>query len=345
MSDSKIEGLTKEPLSFAEDYLVHQGIDLRHISWTRLRGDGSDRVFFRISHPEGSVILVVQEHPHINDAGVSENDSFAYLCRHLKTKGVGTPEIYCQQEGRGFFILEDLGDVHLQHEALRIKESPGELEALYQKVLDLLPLIQIEGVRGLDPNRVHGAPYDKHFVLNRESGYFFRAFLKGYLHLDIPEDSLKEDFDRLADKVAQVENSFFLYRDFQSRNIMIKGKELRFLDFQDGHKGPLHYDLAALLLDPYVDLPDDLRQRLMEYYLRRLASFISIDKEKFLLEYPFVALHRSMQMLGAFAFLSTVKGKNHFRPYIPPAVSNLKRLLMLDCFIPYKGLRKVVEGL
>ena len=178
--------------SFAKDYLIQQGIDLRHISWKKLQGDGSDRVFFRISHPEGSVILMVHEHPHVNDAGVSENDSFAYLCRHLKTKGIDTPEIYREQEDRGFIILEDLGDIHFQHEALRIKHAPGELEALYQKVLDVLPLMQIEGARGLDPGRVHSAPYERHFVLNRESGYFFRAFLKGYLHLKFRNHPLRK---------------------------------------------------------------------------------------------------------------------------------------------------------
>ena len=124
---------------------------------------------------------------------------------------------------------------------------------------------------------------------------------------------------------------------------MIKEKQMRFLDFQGGRKGPLHYDLASLLLDPYVDVDDTLRQTLLEYYLTQLEMLIPIDKENFVAEYPLIALHRAMQILGAFGYLSTVKRRSHFKEYIPPAIKNLKKLLNLDIFSPYKNLRKVVE--
>ena len=117
---------------------------------------------------------------------------------------------------------------------------------------------------------------------------------------------------------------------------------MRFLDFQGGRKGPLYYDLASLLLDPYVDISDNLRNTLMEYYLTQLATLIPIDKENFVTEYPIIALHRAMQILGAFGYLSTVKRRYHFQEYIPSAIKNLKKLLNLDIFSPYKNLRKAV---
>jgi len=345
MNNFRKDQLSQEFISFAEGYLKKQGIISSEISWKQLSGDGSDREIYRLSCGKSSVIIVVNDHPLSNDLGINENDSFYYICNHLKAKGVGTPEVYEYRRDRGWFIVEDLSDVHLQDEALKIKHDPVKLEELYKKVLNILPLIQIKGAQGFDTNKIHSPPYDKHFVRKWESGYFFRSFLKGYLNLEISEDFLEDEFDELADKLYSVDGSFFLYRDFQSKNIMITQKQIRFLDFQGGRKGPLHYDLSSLLLDPYVDINDKLRQSLMEYYLGQLESLIPIDKEKFLSEYPFIALHRAMQVLGAFAYLSMVKKRLHFKKYIPPAIKNLKKLCNLDTFSPYKNLRKVVEGI
>lgn len=343
MNHFKKDQLSQELISFAEGYLENQGITTSEISWKHLKGDGSDRRLYRLSYGKGSVMVVVNDHPPSNDVGINENDSFYYICRHLKAKEIGTLEIYEYRRDKGWFIVEDLGGVHLQDEALKVKHDSLRLKELYQRVLDILPLIQIKGAQGFDTNKIHSAPYDKHFVRKWESGYFLRSFLKGYLNLTISEDFLEAEFDALADTLLSVDSSFFLYRDFQSKNIMIKQKQIRFLDFQGGRRGPLHYDLSSLLLDPYVDINDTLKNTLMEYYLEQLAPLIPLDKEKFLSEYSYIALHRNMQILGAFAYLSTAKKRYHFKKYIPPAIKSLKKLLNLDIFSPYKNLRKVVE--
>jgi len=335
--------LSQEFISFAVDYLRKRGITASEIAWKYLSGDGSDRMLYRLSYSKGSVIAVVNDHAPSNDLGINENDSFYYICHHLKAKGIGTPEIFEYRRDKGWFIMEDLGDVHLQDEALKIKHDPVRLEELYKKVLNILPLIQVKGAQGFDINKIHSVPYDSNFVRKWESGYFFRSFLKGYLNLDISEDSLEDEFDALADKVSSIDSSFFLYRDFQSKNIMIKQEQFRFLDFQGGRRGPLHYDLSSLLRDPYVDMSDKLNQTLMEYYLKQLTPLIPIDKENFFSEYSFIALHRNMQILGAFGYLSIVKKRHHFTKYIPSAIKSLKKLCNLDIFSPYKNLRKVVE--
>ncbi len=345
MNNCKKNKLSRELISFAETHLRNRGVASSKVSWEHLSGDGSDRRLYRLAFGKGSVIIVVNSHPPSNNMGTNENDSFYYICHHLMTKGIGTPEIYEYQRDKGWLILEDLGDVHLQDEALKTKHDLVKLEELYKKVLDILPVIQVKGAQGFDTNKIHSAHYDKNFVRQWESGYFFRSFLKGYLNLVISEDSLEDELDALADNISSLDSSSFLYRDFQSKNIMIKQENIRFLDFQGGRRGPLHYDLSSLLLDPYIDINNELKQTLMEYYLKQLATIISIDKEKFLAEYPFVALHRNMQILGAFGYLSTVKKRHHFKNYIPTAIKSLKHLLNLDIFSHYKSLKKVVENL
>lgn len=345
MNKHKKDRPSRELISFAEAHLRNRGVDSSQISWEHLLRHGSDRMLYRLTSHNGPVIIVVNDHPPSNDKGITENDSFYYIGHHLKTKGIGTPEIHEYQKDKGWFILEDLGDVHLCDEALKIKHDPFRLGELYKNVLDILPIIQVKGAQGFDTNKIHSAHYDKSFVRQWESGYFFRSFLKGYLHLDIAEDFLNNEFDALADKLTSIDNRFFLYRDFQSKNIMIKQKQIRFLDFQGGRRGPLHYDLSSLLLDPYVDIHNKLRQTLMEYYLKQLSTLIPIDKERFLSEYYFIALHRNMQILGAFGHLSTVKKRYHFEQYIPAATKSLKELLNLHVFSPYKNLKKVIENL
>jgi len=332
-------------LSFALDYLSRQGIDARTISWKPLAGDGSDRMLYRLVYPGGSAILVVNEHPPANERGVNENDSFAYICNHLRNRGFAAPAIHAFDRERGWFILEDLGDVHLQDRALMLKDNPPELEALYRRVLTVLPQIQVKAAEGFDSAQIHSRPYDKTFVRRWESGYFLNFYVRGYCKCAFREDRMAGELDDLAEALSTIEAAFFLYRDFQSKNIMITRGELRWIDFQGARLGPLHYDLASLLLDPYVDLTEKMREKLLHYYLEQLGRLMPVESSTFLDDYRVIALHRSMQMLGAFAFLSMVKGKMHFVSYMPAAVKSLKKLLEHDLFSPYRELRTAVEKL
>ncbi len=334
-----------ELCSFVEKHLSTRGIDTRTLSWHRCPQDGSDRTFYRIFFEQGSLIILVNEHPPANEAGVNENDSFYYLAQHLRSKGIGVPEIYAFEKERGWYILEDLGTVHLQDEVRRIAHHTEQLKELYQRVLEILPLIQVKGAEGFDPTRVHSVPYQRSFARAWESGYFFHSFLRGFLKLDIAHEYLNEEFDDLARHLPSAEGDYFLYRDFQSKNIMLQAQQIRFLDFQGGRRGPLHYDLASLILDPYVELPETLSASLIDYYLTCLGSHLPVNKETFLSVYPFVAIHRAMQILGAFGNLSTVKKRAHFIQYIHAAIKNLQNLCNLAIFAPYKNLKKVVAQL
>ena len=147
-------------------------------------------------------MVMVHERPSTDQRGVTENDSFLYIARHLRKKGVPVPEVYHHDLKRGWFIMEDLGDRHLQTEVLRIKGDRGQLIETYQKIIDLLILIQVEGRKGFDLNRTHNAPYDQGFMLAWESGYFHFAFLVGYLGLDIPDEVLRDELEELAQRAS-----------------------------------------------------------------------------------------------------------------------------------------------
>ena len=156
--------MPNHPIAFAENYLSERGITAHQTTWSPLRGEGSDRVLYRLTYPEGSLILAINEHPPTNSAGVNENDSFFYICNHLKSKGVALPEIYAFQRDKGWFIIEDLGNLHLYDEVLRAREDHQRCEALYKKVLAILPIIQVKGAQGFDTGKIHNPPYDRDFV-------------------------------------------------------------------------------------------------------------------------------------------------------------------------------------
>ena len=313
------------------------------LSWEEIAGDGSPRLFCRVTGKKGkSWVVMVHERPSTDQRGVTENDSFLYIARHLREKGVPVPEVYHHDMTQGWFIIEDLGDRHLQTEIMSIKGNRRRLIETYQKVIDLLIFIQVEGRAGFDLAQTHNAPYDQRFMLAWESGYFHFAFLVGYLGLKVPDEELSDELEDLAQRAAKARNKYFLHRDFQSRNIMVKDREFGILDFQGARLGPLQYDLASLLLDPYVELEERVQEELLAYYLRRIQERIDLDPQEFLEMYPFVALHRNMQILGAFAFLSQGMGKEYFREYIPPAVKCLRALLGDQLFAPYKTLKRVV---
>ncbi len=289
-----------------------------------LAGDGSDRRFFRVPG-EPSVVLL--NHPQPPGPGVSENDSYFFIGRHLRATGTPVPEIfaYCREEG--WMLLEDVGDVSLAQAAAA---APGhaELVALYRQALAILVHQQVEGSRDFNPAWCFDTPaVTRPFLLERECLYFVRAFVQGYLGLEVEAGDLAPDFEHLLHEACPEESPFFLHRDFQSKNLFIQGSALRVLDFQGGRRGPLGYDLAALLIDPYVDLSPARQEDLLDFYLGLLRQYGDFDPEDFREQYDHLALCRNLQILGAFGFLTRVKGKPWFARYIPPALAGLRRRL------------------
>ncbi|MCI5166628.1 MAG: aminoglycoside phosphotransferase, partial [Candidatus Electrothrix sp. GM3_4] len=192
--------------------------------------------------------------------------------------------------------------------------------------------------------------YDRALMLEQESGYFLRALCRNFLQLEIAEDKIAQDFNELARKASQAEATFFLHRDFQSRNIMVQQDRVRFIDYQAGRLGPLAYDLASLLIDPYAALPAPVQDELLEKYLDTLntldtldtvTALLPYDRVQFRQEYLLLALQRNLQILGAFAFLSQQRGKPFFRQYLAPALHSLQALLAKTATAEYLYLKSL----
>lgn len=290
-----------------------------------LAGDGSDRRFFRLL---GSPTVVLLHHPNPPGLGVNENDSYFHLGRHLEAQGAPVPEIYhyCREEG--WLLLEDLGDISLEG-ALQREGKEEQLRFRYRQALEILINLQLRGKEGFDPAWCFDTPVmHRPFLWERECGYFVRAFLRGYLGLKVKMEELAPDFERLLTQALIPGPNFFLHRDFQSRNLMIKNGRLRVIDFQGGRLGPLGYDVAALLIDPYMNLSPARQDELLNYYLDLLQERLpEVDRQAFSEQYRHLALCRNLQILGAFGFLTQVKQKANFARYIPAAVAGLRQRL------------------
>jgi aminoglycoside/choline kinase family phosphotransferase len=312
---------------YIEDYLFKRTLGHNFtFEISPLFGDGSDRKIYRVNFNDESVVFITNV-TAVKLGQICENDSFDYICRHLRAAGVLTPEIFSYSKEKGLFILEDLGDETL---FIRVKslDNMDEVEELYRRSLDVLLTMQTEGIKGFDPNMCYSTKYyDKETILKFESGYFFREFLNSYLNLNLDYDDFLSEFSYLADEALKNTGHFFLHRDYQARNIMLKDGDLRIIDFQGGRVGPLQYDLAALVIDAFVNLPFDMKDRLFDYYIGNLKNIMEVDEDDFKKRLSYTALHRTMQALGAYAFLTQKKGKTHFEEHMGKGVNNLKVFL------------------
>ncbi len=306
-----------------------------------LAGDGSDRSFYRLV---GSPSMVLLWQPGVPLTGVNENDSYYLIGSHLRRQGWPVPEVYhyCREEG--WLLLEDLGDVSLQI-ALGRQGQPGVARFWYQQALQILVDLQTRGREGFDVSWCFDtAVVDRTFLLERECGYFVRAFVSGYAELPVKYEDLAFEFEALACRALPAPSANLLHRDFQSRNLFLKDGRLRVIDFQGARLGPQGYDVAALLIDPYVGLAPDLQAELLEYYLEHLAAQSPVEIAAWREQYHYLSLCRNLQILGAYGFLSKVKKKDYFRRYIPPALASLQRRLG-ERKGEFPELEKVVEEL
>jgi aminoglycoside/choline kinase family phosphotransferase/dTDP-glucose pyrophosphorylase len=311
------------------------------LRWEPLAGDGSDREWFRIRGPEGT--LVAADHGLRTDAHTTEADAFALIGAHLHGCGAAVPAVHFADRFAGLVFVEDLGGTHLQA-IVHAEPERHTVRSLYRTTIDALVHMAVAGARGFDPGWAwQSACFDREVVLERECRYFCERFLAGHAGVAVAFEDFRDEFERLADGIAHHAVGGFLHRDMQSRNIMIRDGRPYFIDFQGGRVGPVQYDLASLLIDPYVQLPADDQARLYEYAAARFARLLATDREGFRRGYELCALSRNLQALGAFAFLSRVKRKPRFEGYIPAALNGLAA--RLAAFRPpgFPKLRAAVE--
>ena len=311
----------------------------------RLKGDGSDRTWYRLT--SGNRSLIMADHGIRTHPSVSEVDSFVAIGKHLRSKRIPVPRLLSHDPFSGLVFLEDLGDTDLQSTVGKTT-GPDAIGGHYRIVIHHLIRMSRLGAEDFDPAWSYQGPrYDKTLILDRECRYFVEAFLDGYLGWKTGFDDLKDEFGLLADRALEFSVDGFMHRDFQSRNIMVNDSSVHFVDFQGGRLGPLQYDLASLLIDPYVNLPHHLQTQLLNDSIAMLptAGYRNINADAFRRSYTYCCLTRNLQILGAFGYLSRVKRKTHFEQYIPPAVETLKRSFTVLDSVEFPKLKNILDRL
>ncbi len=290
------------------------------ILFTQLPESGSSRKYFRLISKSQSVIGVYNPDKR-------ENSAFIYLTKHFHKQKLNIPKIFKTDLENGFYLLEDLGDITLFSLLNKDRNSSSlNLEIYYRCVIDQLLKFQIIGNKGLNYKYCYPrAAFDSQSI-KWDLNYFKYYFAK-LLNLQFDEQKLENDFDLLSNYLLKSDSNYFMYRDFNSRNIMIKNNELYFIDYQGGRKGPLQYDIASLLFDSKANLSSSLRKKLLAYYIDSLSNLLTINKQNFnKYYYPFVLI-RLLQMFGAYGYRGYYEGKAHFLKSIPYAVKNLESIL------------------
>jgi aminoglycoside/choline kinase family phosphotransferase len=283
---------------------------------------GSGRNIIRLSAEQQSAIGILY---NVRE----ENVAFLEFSRHFRKHGLPVPEIYAEDLNQGAYLEEDLGDTTLFEFLSKHRTgeniAPDVVEA-YRKVVAVLPRFQVEAGRDLNYKVCYPrASFDRQSI-SWDLNYFKYYFLR-LAGIPFNEQALEDDFDSLTNFLLSADCDYFLYRDFQSRNIMLKSGQPFFLDYQGGRKGALQYDIASLLYDAKADLPPDLRQQLLDLYIDKLGAFVDVKREAFLHYYYAYVYVRILQALGAYGFRGFYERKPHFLQSVPYALKNLRWLL------------------
>lgn len=283
---------------------------------------GSGRQIIRLASTRNKAIGILY--------GVrEENCAFLEFSRHFFRHGLPVPEIYADDLDAGAYIEQDLGDTTLFEFLSKNRSGAAiapEVAQTYRKVVELLPKFQIEAGRDLNYNICYPrGSFDRQSIV-WDLNYFKYYFLR-LAGIPFNEQSLEDDFERLTEFLLSADRDYFLYRDFQSRNIMLCDSKPFFLDYQGGRKGALQYDLASLLYDAKADLTPELRQQLLDHYLESVTDYADINRESFLKYYYAYVYVRILQALGAYGFRGFYERRPHFLQSVPFALKNLRWLL------------------
>lgn len=293
---------------------------------------GSNRRYFRLTSHIHTAIGVI-------GTSINENEAFLSIAAHLRQKKLPVPEVYAVSDDHICYIQEDLGDTSLFSLLMESQKRGGyddsDIELLTQ-VMRILPDIQWCGAEGFDFSHCYPSPTLNHRGIQWDLHYFKYCFLKA-TGLEFEEELLEDDFDHLATIILQEASDTFMYRDFQSRNVMIHEGQPWFIDFQGGRRGPIEYDLVSFLWQARARFTPEIRNKLLSEYLHSAHRYRSFDEDIFIQRLQYFVLFRTLQVLGAYGYRGYFEHKAHFVQSIPLAIENLRTLLSENDFadMPY----------
>ena len=316
-------------------YQTYTGVAAETI--TELPSSGSNRRYFRLTGTQNLI--------GVYGTSIEENNAFLYMAAHFRKKGLPVPEVYCVSADKTCYLQEDLGDTLLFNAIEKGRTTSvfsEEEKELLRKTIRLLPAIQFAGADGFDFSHCYPQPEFNQRSILWDLNYFKYCFLKA-TGLEFQEDKLEDDFQKMSDVLLRSSSATFMYRDFQSRNVMIKDDKPWFIDFQGGRKGPFFYDVASFLWQAKAQYPDTLK-KLLEEYIDALCKYKPVDREYFFSQLHHFVLFRTLQVLGAYGFRGYFEKKPHFIQSVPYAIENLRQLLR-DEYPEYPYLCSVLREL
>jgi len=286
----------------------------------KLQQSGSDRIYFRIFSDNKTFIATY-------NLNIQENKTFIAFAHHFKQQGLSVPTIFCTNDDVTIYIQEDVGSNSL----LNILEQEGESENVFnllKKSLQQLAAIQIKGNEGLDYSLcITAQEFGKEAILS--DLLYFKYYFLDTLKIPYDKQAMLQDFEALSIYLSYTEHKYFMFRDFQSRNIMVEKNNLSFIDFQGGMKGALQYDVASFLWQAKANLSNEWKEILLNYYIDEADKLLpkKIERTVFINQYNGYVLIRLLQVLGAYGFRGLFERKAHFLTSIPLALQNLKFFL------------------
>ena len=293
------------------------------ISCMPLAQSGSHRRYYRFTFEDGNTLIGTY------NEDVTENKAFFEYTRFFAAQQLNVPALLTVHEDQKHYLLNDLGTHTLYDKLCEVRKNNGDFQEImdyYKKVVAALPKFQITAKKGLDMSVAYPrAAFDRQ-SMQWDLNYFKYYYLK-MVYIPFNEQLLEDDFQRFMDCLLNVDDHYFLYRDFQSRNIMVYQDDVWFIYYQGGRKGALQYDIASLLYDAKADLSPEIRQELLECYMDNLSQLISIDRKQFTADFNAFALIRIMQAMGAYGYRGYFERKAHFLQSVPYAIHNMRYLL------------------
>jgi aminoglycoside/choline kinase family phosphotransferase len=294
--------------------------DLPITSMEKLPQSGSNRVYFRIRTTNGSYIATYNDN-------VRENRTFVYYSRHFRGHGCPVPTIFAINEEYTIYLQEDFGDTSLLNELEKQGHNDG-VYAFFRQSLEQLARLQILGDQELDYNwAITSREFGKQAILS--DLLYFKYYFLDTLQIPYDKERLIDDFEALSTYLTHVDHKYFMFRDFQSRNIMLREDKVHFIDYQGGMKGALQYDVASLLWQAKAELSDQWKDSLLDFYMDQVETILDnkIDRVRFVSQYNGYVLIRLLQVLGAYGFRGLFERKAHFLTSIPLALQNFRWFL------------------
>lgn len=321
--------MTEKIQNFLNSHYGEQAVETLEL----LSGGGSARKYYRFQYSDQSFILTESEN-------VEENKTFIYFTEHFSKVIESLPQIFQVSDDFTLYVQSDFGNQTLLDVVLK---NPNESKFLYEKSIRQLVKMQVLGGADLDYTKCFSYPKFNHILVLRDL-FSFKNYFLNLLGIEFSQGKLIQDFEKFAYDFEQIPEQYFVYRDFQTRNIMIHENEPYFIDYQGGLKGPAQYDLVSILWQAKTDLPESWKEEFYEIYIKEFIDLTQRDLDgiQFRKGYDLCVVERILQVLGAYGFRGIYEGKKHFVESIEFGLKNLEKIKDYSVLENYPELKKVI---